>query len=113
MDKEMIAYCGLDCYKCEAYLATINNDDSLREIVAEKWSKLNGITITKEMINCLGCIGKGLKTPYCEALCNIKNCCISKSYEHCGKCANLDTCKTIGEFFKYNDEPKKKLESLK
>ena len=29
--KDMIAYCGLDCEKCDAYLATINNDQDLRE----------------------------------------------------------------------------------
>ncbi|MEG1806496.1 MAG: DUF3795 domain-containing protein, partial [Clostridia bacterium] len=28
--KKMIAYCGLDCEKCDAYIATINNDDALR-----------------------------------------------------------------------------------
>ncbi len=32
--KTYIAYCGLDCEKCEARLATINNDDKLREKVA-------------------------------------------------------------------------------
>lgn len=24
--KNMIAYCGLDCENCDAYLATVNND---------------------------------------------------------------------------------------
>lgn len=24
--RNMIAYCGLDCEKCDAYLATINDD---------------------------------------------------------------------------------------
>ena len=28
--KTLIAYCGLDCETCEARLATINNNDSLR-----------------------------------------------------------------------------------
>ena len=36
--KEMIAYCGLDCEKCDAYLATINNDQHLREKTAELWA---------------------------------------------------------------------------
>ena len=35
MDK-MIAHCGLDCTKCDAYIATINNDDELRESVANE-----------------------------------------------------------------------------
>ena len=32
--KNFIAYCGLDCEKCEAMLATINNDNELRKKVA-------------------------------------------------------------------------------
>lgn len=28
--KEMIAYCGLDCEKCDAYIATINDNQKLR-----------------------------------------------------------------------------------
>lgn len=30
-----IACCGLDCEKCKARLATINNDDKLKRKVAE------------------------------------------------------------------------------
>ena len=59
-----IACCGLDCEKCEARLATINNDNDLRKKVAEEWSKLNGIEITSEMINCEGCRVYGIKTVY-------------------------------------------------
>ena len=29
--KELIAYCGLDCEKCEARLATINNDNAMTD----------------------------------------------------------------------------------
>ena len=31
MMRDMIAYCGLNCETCDAYLATINNDQALRE----------------------------------------------------------------------------------
>ncbi len=31
--KQVIAYCGLDCEKCEARIATVNNDNDLREKV--------------------------------------------------------------------------------
>ena len=50
-----IAYCGLDCESCQARIATVNNDDALRQTVAKKWSELNGIEITPEMIRCEGC----------------------------------------------------------
>ena len=46
---KLIAYCGLNCDTCEARIATINNDDNLREKVAKKWSELNNVLITKEM----------------------------------------------------------------
>ena len=52
---EYIAYCGLNCEACEARLATVNNDDALRQRVAREWSELNGVEITAEMINCVGC----------------------------------------------------------
>ncbi|MBQ5576063.1 MAG: DUF3795 domain-containing protein, partial [Bacteroidales bacterium] len=47
-----IAYCGLNCEKCEARIATINNDNDLRQKVAHHWSDLNQVEITPEMINC-------------------------------------------------------------
>ena len=34
--KEYIAYCGLNCETCEARLATMKNDDALREKVAKR-----------------------------------------------------------------------------
>jgi hypothetical protein len=37
---EYIAYCGLDCEACEARLATVNNDDVMRQRVARVWSDL-------------------------------------------------------------------------
>ena len=40
--KEMIGYCGLDCEKCDAYLATIHDDQALREKTAKLWAELNG-----------------------------------------------------------------------
>ena len=36
--KNSIAYCGLDCEKCEAYIATQNDDDDLRAKVAKEWN---------------------------------------------------------------------------
>ena len=41
MMKKMIAYCGLDCEKCDAYIATINDDQKLREKTAKLWAELN------------------------------------------------------------------------
>ena len=78
---EYIAYCGLNCEACEARLATLNNDDALRQRVAREWSELNGVEITVEMINCSGCRIPGIKTPYCDSLCPIRQCAMGKQME--------------------------------
>ena len=36
--QEMIAYCGLVCSGCPAYVATQEDSDTLRKQVVEKWS---------------------------------------------------------------------------
>ena len=86
---DYIAYCGLDCETCEARLATVNNDDALRQRVAKEWSELNSAEITPEMINCSGCRIPGVKTPYCDFLCPIRQCAMSKQMETCGRCPEM------------------------
>lgn len=104
-----IAYCGLDCSKCEARLATVNNDDDLRKKVSELWSRLNGVEITPEMINCEGCRIDGKKTVFCDSLCEIRRCALGKKYETCGDCANLEACEKLSMIISDNVEAKKNL----
>ena len=92
---QYIACCGLNCETCEARIATVNNDDTLREKVAALWSELNGVEITPEMINCVGCRIDGLKTPYCASLCPIRQCAIGKKVETCGSCPEMKTCEKL------------------
>lgn len=102
--KKMIGCCGLDCEKCDAYLATVQNDDARREKTAKLWSELNGVPITPEMINCTGCRVDGVKTYFCSDLCEIRKCSQGKGLETCGACAELKRCKTVEEIHKNSEE---------
>ena len=93
--KAYIAYCGLDCEKCEARLATVNHDEVLRRKVAALWSELNGVEITPEMIRCVGCRIEGEKTPYCDALCPIRQCALGRQVETCGDCTDMERCQKL------------------
>lgn len=93
--KDFIAHCGLDCEACEARIATINNDDQLRKKVATEWSELNHVEITPEMINCSGCRIEGLKTPFCDKFCEIRQCAMGKKYQTCGSCAEMNSCEKL------------------
>ena len=35
MDNKLITYCGIKCETCEARIATVNNDNELKEKVAK------------------------------------------------------------------------------
>lgn len=39
--KDLIAICGLDCETCDARIATLTDDNALREKTAKAWSELN------------------------------------------------------------------------
>ena len=108
--KKLIGYCGLDCEKCDAYIATKNDDQALRVKTAKLWSQLNGVEITPEMINCDGCRVDGRKTFYCENLCQIKKCAQSKQMETCGSCAQIKNCPTLEIIVKNNPDALKNLE---
>ena len=105
----MIAYCGLDCEQCDAYLATRNNDQALREKTAKLWSELNQTTITPEEINCEGCRVDGVKTVYCEKLCPIRLCATAKGVETCGSCSNMENCPKVGAIISNNPSALKNL----
>ena len=66
---QLIGCCGLNCETCDARIAALANDNALREKTAALWTKLNGVTITPEMIRCTGCRLDGAKTPFCDRLC--------------------------------------------
>ena len=100
--KDMIGYCGLDCEKCDAYLATINDDKALREKTAKLWADLNNAPILPEHINCEGCRTKGAKTVFCESLCKIRQCAIKRGVTACGDCSELENCPTVGAILKNN-----------
>ncbi|MGN1373501.1 MAG: DUF3795 domain-containing protein [Candidatus Coproplasma sp.] len=106
---ELIACCGLDCSACDARKATVDDDNELRERVAKLWSELNGVTITAEMINCVGCRAEGVKTPFCQSLCPIRKCVLGRGYSTCGDCIEMDGCQTVAMVHSTNAEAKERL----
>ena len=98
--RNMIAYCGLDCEKCDAYLATINNDQALRAKTAKLWAELNNAPILPEHINCEGCRVDGMKTVYCD----------KKGVTTCGNCPDLAKCQIVGVITSNNPDALKNLE---
>ncbi len=93
----MIAYCGLDCSKCECYIATQENDEEKRKDVAAKWSVQYNTDIKQEQINCTGCKSDGLKFFFTESMCEIRKCNMERKSNNCAECSDYK-CEKLEKF---------------
>ena len=109
--RTMIGCCGLDCEKCDAYLATIRDDDALREKTAKLWSEMNQTEIRPEWINCEGCRADGVKTFFCTNQCEIRKCALGKGFATCGECKKVEHCETLSMITSHNNQALNNLKS--
>ena len=110
--KTMIAYCGINCKECPAYIATQNNDDAARAKVAQEWQKMFNPNIKPEDINCDGCTSKSLRLfQHCKE-CGIRLCGIEKKIENCADCQEY-TCDKLEDFFKMVPNCRVTLDNIK
>ena len=81
----MIAYCGIICNECQAYIATQKNDEVEKKRLAELWSS-EDVPLVSEDINCDGCLPEGKRlTKFCY-VCGIRKCAIEHEVENCAYC---------------------------
>jgi hypothetical protein len=112
--KSLIAYCGINCAECPAYIATQENDNAKRRQVAEEWQKMFNPNIKPEDINCDGCTSTGkLVFAFCNE-CKIRLCAIEKQVTNCAHCPSY-ACDQLKEFHKMmpNHKAQDNLESLR
>ena len=109
---EMIANCGIVCTQCPAFIATQENDDTLRQKTAAEWSEMFQADIKAEDINCLGCLSQTEPLfSHCFE-CEIRKCCQEKQVANCAECSQFP-CKKITDFMAMVPEAKAKLEELR
>ena len=111
MDK-MVAFCGITCTECPAFLATEKDDDNERKKVAEMWSKQFNTEIKPEDINCDGCLLESDRLfSYCR-VCEIRKCGQKKGVKNCAYCDGY-ACKKLNNFFNNAPEAKTTLEEIR
>jgi hypothetical protein len=111
MEKQ-IAYCGLICTDCNAYIATQNDDDAKRKEIAEDWSKQYNHSFKSEDINCVGCIPvEGKHVGQC-VVCEVRKCGQEKGVINCAYCDDY-ACEVLGRYFEMAPVMKSNLEEVR
>jgi len=109
---EMIAFCGIACQECGAFLATKTNDDEKRAEVAQLWSKEFKTDIKPENINCEGCLSDGENLfNYCKT-CESRKCGKEKGVVNCAHCSDY-ACEKLVKLLKMVPSAKTRLDSIK
>ncbi len=109
--EKVVAYCGLVCSDCIAFIATHENSDVKRREVAAIWTKEYGRAFKPEEINCEGCVKDGKHFGYCDS-CEIRKCGTSKGVANCAYCADYG-CEKIAHFFTVAPKAKETLEQIR
>ena len=108
--EKMIAFCGLICTECPAFLATKDDDNDARRKTAEMWSSQYGLELKPEDINCDGCLSSGRLWNHCN-ICEIRKCGQQKGLENCAHCDEY-ACEKLDNFFKVVPHSKTTLDKI-
>ena len=108
--KKLIAYCGIDCSECPAYLATQSGDIKEIRKVAKEWST-DSMTFEPEEIRCEGCNQDSIVFSWCRE-CPIRSCCRGKGYENCAYC-NEYVCDNLIMTFDKTSTAKDRLDKIR
>jgi len=101
--ERIIAYCGLVCTECPAYIATQADDQAALEHVAAQWrEQYNAPQITAESVLCDGCTVDGRHCGHWTE-CDIRICAQDRGVANCAHCADY-ACEKLDGFFTFVPE---------
>ena len=108
---EIIAYCGLDCSKCSAFIATQKSDIEEKKKIAERWTKDLHVDFEPEDITCDGCKSERI-SGWCSKICKVRPCAENRKVETCAHCDDY-ACEKLKKFISTEPEATKKLEEIR
>ena len=109
----MIAYCGLTCTACPAYVATqANNLDELEKLAAYAREHYGTPDATAESSMCDGCLSDSPRLcGYC-AVCDVRACAMALNLANCAHCPDYG-CSKIEKFWSMAPETRVTLDGVR
>ncbi len=110
--ERIVAYCGLVCSECEAYLLTQANDTAGLEALLARWRvEYNAPDMKFEDVICDGCVIEGRHGGYCGQ-CPIRACGVERGVVNCAHCADYG-CEKLSGFFNMAPPARETLEAIR
>ena len=108
----MIAYCGIDCSKCESYLASRSGSGEELAQIADRMAKLYNTEVRPEDVVCDGCKEGERHFYFCSNMCAMRKCCAGKRYETCIECGDFP-CTDLQAVLDHVPDARNNLEKLR
>lgn len=109
---EAIAFCGLECGSCPAYIATQSGDTVALAGVAARWSSETDMQIAADSILCDGCKSGSTRINTFCAFCGIRECAVRRGFDTCARCEAYP-CEKLLDFQPFRSEGKANLDRLR
>jgi hypothetical protein len=108
MSVKMIAYCGLVCTECPAFIATLSNDTDKLASLALEWYGTEGDAAFCE---CEGCTQDKRINNFCLE-CGVRLCAAGRKVVNCAHCQDYG-CKTLTNLFQHIPQAKENLDHIR
>jgi len=109
---DLIAFCGLDCAKCEAYQATQADDLAWKQRVVDQWKAEYNAQVDIAGVTCDGCTAiSGRWGAHCYD-CDIRLCGLERGVTNCAACPDY-ACEKLESFFGFAPDARANLELLR
>ena len=91
-EDQMMAACGIECFKCDIFQAP--TDPKIAQHIADWFKKERNEEVKLENIHCSGC--RGERPKHWSPDCWILKCCVDdKGMEFCNECSGFPCAKLV------------------
>jgi hypothetical protein len=116
-DSKLVAYCGLDCAQCSAYIATQADSSEAKQAVIRQWGEQHGaVGLSEKDVTCDGCrqfdsSHRGRFGSHCYD-CQYRACGMQHGVETCAGCDEYP-CERISGFLSAVPGTRENLDELR
>jgi hypothetical protein len=108
---KIIAFCGILCSDCPAYLATQAADDEALAKQAAEWSS-DEYPLTADDLICDGCIYEDKRAAKFCLECDVRQCALERGVENCAHCDDFP-CEKLEKPWSISVDAKTTLEEIR